>query len=135
MTFDAGELFRALARHDVSYVTIGGMAIQGYGGQRLTQDLDVTVSSSSENFARLARALVDLDARMLGPQGQRSSSVPSAAMLASGEQWHLITAHGPLDVITLPQRCAAIEALQISDHGHRRRRCQMPSSRRYCSRT
>lgn len=48
MTFDASELFRALARHDVAYVTIGGMAIQVYGGQRMTRDLDVTIASSSE---------------------------------------------------------------------------------------
>jgi hypothetical protein len=54
VTFDAGELFRALARHDVAYVTIGGMAVQAYGGQRVTQDLDVTIASSSENYARLA---------------------------------------------------------------------------------
>jgi hypothetical protein len=39
-TFDACELFRALARHDVQYVVVGGIAIQAYGGQRLTQGLD-----------------------------------------------------------------------------------------------
>jgi hypothetical protein len=38
--FDARELFRALARHDVAYVTVGGIAVQAHGGQRLTQDLD-----------------------------------------------------------------------------------------------
>lgn len=116
MTFDAGELFRALARQDVAYVTIGGMAIQAYGGQRLTQDLDVTIASSSENFARLARALVDLDARILGPQGQRSRSVPNAAMLASSEQWHLITAHGPLDVVTLPAHLGSFAAMRERAH-------------------
>lgn len=116
MTFDAGELFRALSRHDVAYVTIGGMAIQAYGGQRLTQDLDVTIASSSENFACLAKALVDLDARILGPHGQRSRSVPSAAMLASGDQWHLITAHGPLDVITLPARLGSFAAMRERAH-------------------
>jgi hypothetical protein len=102
VTFNPRELFRALARHDVAYVTIGGMAIQAHGGQRVTQDLDVTIASSKENIARLADALRDLDARIRGPQGQRSRSVPSAAMLASSDQWHLIAAHGPLDVLTLP---------------------------------
>jgi hypothetical protein len=116
VTFDAGELFRAFARHDVAYVTIGGMAVQAYGGQRLTQDLDVVVAASSENFARLARALVDLDARILGPQGQRSRSVPGAALLASGEQWHLITAHGPLDVVTLPAHLGSFAALRDRAH-------------------
>jgi hypothetical protein len=100
--FDARELFRALAHREVEYVTIGGIAIQAHGGQRLTQDLDVAIASSTENLARLATALSDLDARILGPDGQRSKTVPSASLLASGDQWHLITTHGPLDVLTLP---------------------------------
>lgn len=116
MTFDAGELFRALARHDVAYVTIGGMAIQAYGGQRVTQDLDVTIASSSENYARLAKALVELDARILGPQGRRSRSVPSAGMLASSDQWHLITAHGPLDVVTPPAHLGSFAAMRERAH-------------------
>lgn len=89
--FDARELFRALVRRDVEYVTIGGIAIQAHGGQRLTQDLDVAIASSAENFKRLAAALEDLDARILGPDGRRSRDAPSTALLASSEQWHLIT--------------------------------------------
>jgi anthranilate phosphoribosyltransferase len=92
--FDARALFTALARHDVEYVTVGGIAIQAHGGQRLTQDLNVAIAASSENHARLAQALLDLDARILGPHGERSKAVPSAALLASSEQWHLITPHG-----------------------------------------
>lgn len=68
----------------------------------MTQDLDVAIAAATENIERLARALVDLDARMLGPDGQRSRSVPSATLLASSDQWHLITTHGRLDVVTLP---------------------------------
>lgn len=100
--FDALELFRALGRHEVEYVTVGGVAIQAYGGQRMTQDLDVVIAASRENIGRLATALLDLDARILGPDGQRSKSAPAAALLASGDQWHLITEYGPLDVLTLP---------------------------------
>jgi hypothetical protein len=116
VTFNPRELFRALARHDVAYVTIGGMAIQAHGGQRVTQDLDVTIASSEENIARLADALTDLDARIRGPQGQRSRSVPSAAMLASSDQWHLITAHGPLDVLTLPAHLGSFAAMRERAH-------------------
>ena len=100
--FDARKLFAALAHHEVEYVTIGGIAIQAYGGQRLTQDLDVAIPVCAENTARLAGALGDLDARILGPDGQRSTSVPSAELLGSSDQWHLITPHGRLDVLTLP---------------------------------
>jgi hypothetical protein len=115
-TFDARELFRALARHDVEYVTIGGIAIQAYGGQRLTQDLDVVIAPSTENLARLASAVLDLDARILGPEGQRSRSVPTAALLASSDQWHLITDHGPLDVLTLPAHLGSFADVRARAH-------------------
>jgi hypothetical protein len=115
-TFDARELFRALARHDVAYVTIGGIAIQAHGGQRLTQDLDVAIAASTDNIARLAGALLDLDARILGPNGRRSQSVPAAPLLASSDQWHLITAHGPLDILTLPAHLGSFEDMRARAH-------------------
>jgi hypothetical protein len=114
--FDARELFRALARYEVEYVTIGGIAIQAYGGQRLTQDLDVAIAASIDNLARLAEALIDLDARILGPDGQRSRSVPGAALLGSSDQWHLITAHGPLDIITLPAHLGSFADMRARAH-------------------
>jgi hypothetical protein len=70
--FDARELFTALARHGAEYVTTGGIAIQEYGGQRLTQGLDIAISPAAENIERLADALLDVDARILGADGQRS---------------------------------------------------------------
>jgi hypothetical protein len=114
--FEARELLRALAQHNVDYVTIGGIAIQAHGGQRLTQDLDVAIAASSENITRLADALLDLDARILAPDGQRSRSVPTASLLASSEQWHLITAHGPLDVITLPAHLGTFADMRARAH-------------------
>ena len=114
--FDARELFRALARHDVDYVTIGGIAIQAHGGQRLTQDLDVAIAASTDNIARLAKSLLDLDARILGPTRQRSQSVPTAPLLASSDQWHLITVHGPLDILTLPAHLGSFEDLWARAH-------------------
>lgn len=110
--FDAREIFGALANRGVSYVTIGGIAIQAHGGQRLTQDLDVAIASTTENFERLAMALQDLDARILGSDGQRSMSVPSASLLASDDQWHLITMHGPLDLITLPAHLGSFDEMR-----------------------
>ena len=115
--FDARELFAALAHHDVEYVTIGGIAIQAHGGQRLTQDLDIVIAgSSTENIARLSRALDDLDARILRPDGQRSRSGPSAQLLASSDQWHLITVHGALDVLTLPAHLGSFADMHARAH-------------------
>lgn len=114
--FDARELFAALARHDVQYVTIGGLAVQAHGGQRLTQDLDIAIAASDENLDRLARALRDVDARILGPEGQRSGTVPSAALLGSSDIWHLITTHGPLDIVTLPAHLGKFEDMLARAH-------------------
>lgn len=114
--FDARALFKALAHHDVEYLTIGGIAIQAYGGQRLTQDLDVAIAASTENVTRLADALRNLDARILGPDGRRSRSVPSAQLLGSSEQWHLITVHGPLDIITLPAHLGSFADMRARAH-------------------
>jgi hypothetical protein len=115
-SFDARELFRALARHQVEYVTIGGIAIQAHGGQRLTQDLDVAIAASSENIDRLAGALLDLDARILGPDGQRSKTVPDASLLGSSDQWHLITPHGPLDMVTLRAHLGSFADMRARAH-------------------
>jgi hypothetical protein len=114
--FDARELFAALARHSVDYVTIGGIAIQAHGGQRLTQDLDIGIAMSSENLERLAAALAELDARILGPDGRRSSSPPSALLLGAGDQWHLVTDHGLLDVITFPPHLGAFDEIRARAH-------------------
>jgi hypothetical protein len=114
--FDASELFATLARHDVDYVTVGGIAIQAHGGQRLTQDLDIAVATSSENLRRLHAALVDLDARILGPDGGRSRSTPSPALLGSSDIWHLVTTHGPLDLITLPAHLGTFEQMRARAH-------------------
>lgn len=115
-TFDARELFRALTNHDVEYVTIDGIAIQAHGGQRLTQDLDITIATSAENLARLANALLELDARILGPDGQRSQAVPNATVLSSSDQWHLITDHGALDVLTLPAHVGSFADMRARAH-------------------
>lgn len=109
--FDARELFAALERHRVEYVTIGGIAIQAHGGQRLTQDLDIAISPAPANLERLANALAEIDARILGPDGKRSSSTPTASLLGSSDQWHLITDHGALDVVTLPAHLGPFEEM------------------------
>jgi hypothetical protein len=114
--FDARELFRALASHEVEYVVVGGIAIQAYGGQRVTRDLDVVIATSTENIARLAAALVDLDARILGPNGKRSRLVPSASLLGSSDQWHLITDYGLFDVLTLPAHLGVFGDVRARAH-------------------
>lgn len=110
--FDARRIFVALARHAVDYVTVGGIAVQAHGAHRVTQDLDIVVSTARENLGRLAAALGDLDARIAGPDGQRSASPPSAGMLAAGDRWHLTGPAGDVDVMTLPAHLGSYTTLR-----------------------
>lgn len=115
-TFHPRELFQALARHGVEYVTVGGVAIQAHGAQRFTRDLDVVIAMSKDNLDRLAAALSAVDARILGPDGRRSRATPNAAMLASGDQWHLVTSFGRLDVLALPVHLGSFADMRARAH-------------------
>ncbi len=83
-------------------MVVGGIAVQAHGGQRLTRDLDVVVPPDRANYDRLAAALSELDARLLGLSGATSSVPLDAALLASGDHWRLLSPHGQIDVVTLP---------------------------------
>jgi len=42
--------------------------------------------------------------------------VPTAPLLASSDQWHLITLHGPLDVLTLPAHLGSFADMRARAH-------------------
>jgi hypothetical protein len=58
------ELFDTLARHQVAYVLIGGLAATLHGSSALTNDADICPDPSRENLERLADGLRDMDARI-----------------------------------------------------------------------
>ena len=74
------------------------------------------VPSDRENFERLAAALGELDARVLGPEGRRSAAPPPASLLASGDLWHLDSDHGLVDVVLLPAALGSFDALRERAH-------------------
>jgi predicted nucleotidyltransferase len=95
---DLRELFRALAEHGVDYLVIGGVAAQVHGHRRTTKDLDITPAPRSENFERLAAALVALDAH--------PAELGASAPTPTTEQLHvasivppLATQHGELHIL------------------------------------
>ena len=61
---DPETLFAALARYNVEYVLIGGLAANIHGSPLVTNDADITPSKTRENLERLARTLRDLGARV-----------------------------------------------------------------------
>ena len=53
-------IFEALARHEVDYLVVGGIAVLVHGYPRLTFDVDIVPSPDAGNLARLAETLVPL---------------------------------------------------------------------------
>ncbi|NJK43567.1 MAG: hypothetical protein HC933_04225 [Pleurocapsa sp. SU_196_0] len=54
------EFLSLLERHGVEYLLIGGYAVNFHGYVRYTGDMDIYISASSENAARVAMALNEL---------------------------------------------------------------------------
>ena len=94
---DAERILRELTAHRVDYVIIGGLAVQTHGHVRTTVDIDVYPRPGRRNLARLAEALIALDARVLNPGAEEIEI--DAAMLPRASLWQFATRHGAIDVL------------------------------------
>lgn len=109
---DPERLIQTLARHGVRYVLIGALGATLYGFPRLTDDADVTPGDDRENLERLAVALRELQARVFVEQVPEGLVFDcSAATLARGEIWNLVTAAGRLDLAFRPSGTEGYEDL------------------------
>ncbi len=96
-------IVRTLARHEVDYVLIGGLAAVLHGSPAMTNDADICPDPSLDNLRRLVAALRDMDARI------RSDVVPDGLTFAVDE--HLLskmamvnctTRYGDFDISSHP---------------------------------
>lgn len=94
---DAQRILDELARHDVGFVLVGGLAAQTHGNTRMTNDVDIIPAPEPDNLARLAAALRALGARALNP-GQEDTEV-EPSMLPRAAIWQFATRHGDIDVL------------------------------------
>jgi hypothetical protein len=101
---DVGRVAKALRRHEVKYVVIGGMAAVAHGLPWQTDDIDICPDASMDNLRRLAEALSDLDARLrpegLGPGGMKIKLDEKTWKFT--QSMTFTTAAGPLDVNLRP---------------------------------
>lgn len=87
-----------MARHEVDFVVIGGIAVLAHGHPRATFDVDVMASMTSTNMQRLAAALEELGARVRGVDAELLDVDPcDPEQLLSGANWILVTDAGWLD--------------------------------------
>jgi nucleotidyltransferase AbiEii toxin of type IV toxin-antitoxin system len=94
-------LLRQLARAEVDFVVVGGVAVafQGYG--RATKDLDITYATDAENLDRLGKVLVSLNAKLRGV-AEDVPFVPDGRTLARTRLLTLDTDDGGLDLLADP---------------------------------
>ena len=93
------RIFEALQRHEVEYLTIGGVAVNAHGHVRNTRDVDILVEWTAENMRRLAAALADLDARLFGVDADLIDIDPlDPGDLLNEGNFTLRTAAGGLDL-------------------------------------
>ena len=61
------ELFAALADHRVAYAVVGGLAVNLHGIPRMTYDVDIVCTRTSENLTSLGSALGELGLKAREP--------------------------------------------------------------------
>lgn len=111
---DIGDLIEVLARHEVDYVVIGGVATQVHGHRRTTMDLDLTPDPDPENLSRLGAALVELEARPRG-SGFEKAEIPATdpeRLAIAAIVPPLITRHGQVHILKEPKGARAFEQLR-----------------------
>jgi hypothetical protein len=91
------SIFETLARHQVEYLVVGGVAAVLGGAPVSTFDLDIVHSTSPENVVRILTALEELDAWYRHFQERRLR--PDASHLTSRGHQLLMTRYGPFDVL------------------------------------
>jgi len=107
--FDFRAMVRVLARHEVDFAIVGGMAGVMQGAPIHTQDLDVLYSLARPNPARLLAAVEELDALFWGdPRNLR----PSLSHMESQGHKLLATRCGRIDCLGTIEESTTLEDVQ-----------------------
>ncbi len=96
------DLLGALLEHGVEFVVIGGFSLAAHGVVRGTKDIDIIPAPGTENLARLAGALKELEATVMLAEDFDPDELgiePDVDGLSRGGNWALRTALGRLDVM------------------------------------
>jgi hypothetical protein len=104
-SLDINELVSILARYEVEYLVIGGVAVQVHGLRRTTMDLDVTPDPDPENLRRLGAALAELEARP-SDAGAGEVEIPTAdpeRLAVAAIVPPLLTRHGQIHILKEPK--------------------------------
>lgn len=98
VVFDARPILGVLARHQVRFVVIGGIAASLQGSTTITNDFDVCYARDKENLERLAAALVEVGATFRGVREPVAFGL-DARTLKAGLNFTFDTKYGPFDCL------------------------------------
>ena len=120
---DGSRILQSLAQFGVSYVVIGGMAVQAHGHTRTTQDIDLVPAPDPDNLDRLIDALHSLGACPAGGDARltraglrsrlQTSSVAALDTEAGGVDVHL-SPPGAAPYADLAARALVIEVVGVT---------------------
>lgn len=93
------ELLLRLAKAEVEFVVVGGLALNAWGVVRGTKDVDVVIATDPDNVKRVAEVAVGAGGRVHQGEALLGAPFSIAAALAGGEQVAIETDLGRLDVV------------------------------------
>lgn len=105
---ERSRLLGELQAGGVTFVLIGGAALETHAQPHVTRDVDITPATDAANLGRLAQVLNGLGCSLRVDEDDRSSEVVlpgdyfTAETLRRADLWNLRTRHGELDVALKP---------------------------------
>jgi hypothetical protein len=98
VVFDPRPILGVLARHEVRFVVIGGIAASLQGSTTITNDFDICYGRDQENLERLTAALKELQATLRGTRKPVAFRL-DARTLKAGLNFTFDTKYGPFDCL------------------------------------
>ncbi len=111
--FDPIPILRALHRHQVSFVIVGGVAGYLHGSDVVTNDLDICFARDPENTRKLAAALKEMHGRLRDFPADLPYAVDEHA-LRLGETFTFETDYGLFDCLGNPAGTSGFLSLKAN---------------------
>lgn len=97
------QLLERLVEAEISFVLVGGLAVNAWGYLRATRDVDVVPGPDAENLAKLDGVLKEIGGRVQVDDGLLDSDAISI-FLRTGDRTLVVTELGRVDILQgLPQ--------------------------------
>lgn len=98
VVFDPRPILGVLARHEVRFVVIGGIAASLQGSTTITNDFDICYARDKHNLERLVAALLEAGATLRGVREPVAFRL-DARTLKAGLNFTFDTKYGPFDCL------------------------------------